>query len=70
MDAKRLNEAYEMAAAQCRAEGRSLATADGETAWKLGWIDGFNAAVFQMRRLVEQPMADLTKVLRENYANN
>ncbi len=58
-----LENAYRTARREALADGRNLDAADGETAYKLGWIDGFNAAMSQARGLLDPALADFQKLL-------
>ncbi len=58
-----LENAYRTARTEALAEGRNLDAADGETAYKLGWIDGHNAALRKARGLLAPAVADFQKLL-------
>ncbi len=50
MEAKRrLEDAWQFARAEHFTEGRIVEQADAETAWKLGWIAGYIAALDVIR---------------------
>ncbi len=58
-----LENSYRTARREALAEGRNLDAADGETAYKLGWIDGFNAALRKAQGLLAPAVADFKKLL-------
>ncbi len=58
-----LENAYRTARIEALAEGRNLDAADGETAYKIGWIDGYTAAMSHVRGLLDPALADFKKLL-------
>ncbi len=64
MDADELLDAAWLAAtAEAFADQRDLRAADAETAYKLGWIDGHNAALRKAQGLLAPAVADFQKLL-------
>ncbi len=58
-----LENAYRTARREALAEGRNLDAADGETAYKLGWIDGYWAAMREASDRLAPAVADFKKLL-------
>ncbi len=64
MDAdERLDAAWKQAVREQAADGRDLSRGDAEVVYKLGWLDGFNAAMSKAQGLLAPAVADFKKLL-------
>ncbi len=64
MDAdERLDAAWKQAISENLADGLDLQRGKAEVVFKLGWIDGFNAAMRQAAESLAPAVADFQKLL-------
>ncbi len=64
MDAEeRLDAAWKQAVREQSEDGRDLVRGDAEIVYKLGWLDGFDAAMREAKALLAQAVADFQKLL-------
>ncbi len=64
MDAdERLDAAWKQAIREQLADGRDLPRGEAEVVYKLGWLDGFDAAMSEAKSLLAPAVADFKKLL-------